>query len=71
MLIRTGKQGYLQIDGGSVQHGQSQGKSIMVNTKGNIYLGKYNITVYLFTCTDQTVVSLLTSIKLCKKKEII
>lgn len=37
--VRTGKQGYLQIDGGSVQHGQSQGKSIMVNTKGNIYLG--------------------------------
>uniref|UniRef100_A0A8C2AGW3 Cell adhesion molecule-related/down-regulated by oncogenes n=1 Tax=Cyprinus carpio TaxID=7962 RepID=A0A8C2AGW3_CYPCA len=37
--VRTGKQGFLQIDGGSVQHGQSQGKSIMVNTKGNIYLG--------------------------------
>uniref|UniRef100_A0A8C1I702 Heparan sulfate proteoglycan 2 n=1 Tax=Cyprinus carpio TaxID=7962 RepID=A0A8C1I702_CYPCA len=37
--VRTGKQGYLQIDGGSVQSGQSQGKSIMVNTKGNIYLG--------------------------------
>ncbi|XP_026099661.1 basement membrane-specific heparan sulfate proteoglycan core protein isoform X25 [Carassius auratus] len=37
--VRTGKQGYLQIDGGSVQRGQSQGKSIMVNTKGNIYLG--------------------------------
>uniref|UniRef100_A0A673HYW4 Basement membrane-specific heparan sulfate proteoglycan core protein-like n=1 Tax=Sinocyclocheilus rhinocerous TaxID=307959 RepID=A0A673HYW4_9TELE len=37
--VRTGKQGYVQIDGGSVQRGQSQGKSIMVNTKGNIYLG--------------------------------
>ncbi|KAK7132382.1 hypothetical protein R3I93_018809 [Phoxinus phoxinus] len=37
--VRTGKQGFLQIDGGSVQRGQSQGKSIMVNTKGNIYLG--------------------------------
>ncbi|XP_073795137.1 basement membrane-specific heparan sulfate proteoglycan core protein isoform X12 [Danio rerio] len=37
--VRTGKHGYLQIDGGSVQRGQSQGKSIMVNTKGNIYLG--------------------------------
>uniref|UniRef100_A0A671K0Q1 Basement membrane-specific heparan sulfate proteoglycan core protein-like n=1 Tax=Sinocyclocheilus anshuiensis TaxID=1608454 RepID=A0A671K0Q1_9TELE len=37
--VRTGKQGYLQIDGGSVQRGQSEGKSIMVNTKGNIYLG--------------------------------
>ncbi|XP_067227655.1 basement membrane-specific heparan sulfate proteoglycan core protein isoform X15 [Chanodichthys erythropterus] len=37
--VRTGKQGYLQIDGGSVQRGQSQGKSIMVNTKGNIFLG--------------------------------
>ncbi|KAL1250062.1 hypothetical protein QQF64_021067, partial [Cirrhinus molitorella] len=36
--VRTGKQGYLQIDGGSVQRGQSQGNSIMVNTKGNIYL---------------------------------
>ncbi|KAL0158149.1 hypothetical protein M9458_046225, partial [Cirrhinus mrigala] len=36
--VRTGKQGYLQIDGGSVQRGQSQGSSIMVNTKGNIYL---------------------------------
>ncbi|XP_051515995.1 basement membrane-specific heparan sulfate proteoglycan core protein isoform X1 [Myxocyprinus asiaticus] len=37
--VRTGKQGYLQIDGGSILRGQSQGKSIMVNTKGNIYLG--------------------------------
>ncbi|XP_050953195.1 basement membrane-specific heparan sulfate proteoglycan core protein isoform X16 [Labeo rohita] len=37
--VRTGKQGYLQVDGGSVQRGQSQGNSIMVNTKGNIYLG--------------------------------
>jgi hypothetical protein len=38
-VIRTGKQGYIQIDGGAIQRGQSQGKSIMVNTKGNVYLG--------------------------------
>ncbi|XP_031421933.1 basement membrane-specific heparan sulfate proteoglycan core protein isoform X10 [Clupea harengus] len=37
--VRKGKQGYMQIDGGSMTRGQSQGKSIMVNTKGNIYLG--------------------------------
>ncbi|XP_066527292.1 basement membrane-specific heparan sulfate proteoglycan core protein [Hoplias malabaricus] len=37
--VRTGKQGYIQVDGGSARHGQSQGRSIMVNTKGNIYLG--------------------------------
>ncbi|XP_041953837.1 basement membrane-specific heparan sulfate proteoglycan core protein isoform X8 [Alosa sapidissima] len=37
--VRTGKQGYIQIDGRSMARGQSQGKSIMVNTKGNIYLG--------------------------------
>ncbi|KAL2104346.1 hypothetical protein ACEWY4_001214 [Coilia grayii] len=37
--VRTGKQGYIQIDGGARTRGQSQGKSIMVNTKGNIYLG--------------------------------
>ncbi|XP_036844476.1 basement membrane-specific heparan sulfate proteoglycan core protein isoform X1 [Oncorhynchus mykiss] len=37
--VRTGKQGYIQIDGGAFQQGQSQGKSIMVNTKGNVYLG--------------------------------
>ncbi|XP_045065410.1 basement membrane-specific heparan sulfate proteoglycan core protein-like isoform X5 [Coregonus clupeaformis] len=37
--VRTGKQGYIQVDGGAIQRGQSQGKSIMVNTKGNVYLG--------------------------------
>uniref|UniRef100_A0AAR2JIR6 Heparan sulfate proteoglycan 2 n=1 Tax=Pygocentrus nattereri TaxID=42514 RepID=A0AAR2JIR6_PYGNA len=37
--VRTGKQGYIQVDDGSARRGQSQGKSIMVNTKGNIYLG--------------------------------
>uniref|UniRef100_A0A8C7HFQ0 Heparan sulfate proteoglycan 2 n=1 Tax=Oncorhynchus kisutch TaxID=8019 RepID=A0A8C7HFQ0_ONCKI len=37
--VRTGKQGYIQIDGAAIQRGQSQGKSIMVNTKGNVYLG--------------------------------
>ncbi|XP_072552989.1 basement membrane-specific heparan sulfate proteoglycan core protein [Salminus brasiliensis] len=37
--VRTGKQGYIQVDGGTARRGQSQGKSIMVNTKGNIYLG--------------------------------
>ncbi|XP_035594859.1 basement membrane-specific heparan sulfate proteoglycan core protein-like isoform X12 [Oncorhynchus keta] len=37
--VRTGKQGYIQVDGAAIQRGQSQGKSIMVNTKGNVYLG--------------------------------
>ncbi|KAJ8412021.1 hypothetical protein AAFF_G00142880 [Aldrovandia affinis] len=37
--VRTGKQGYLQIDGGAPRKGQSQGRMIMVDTKGNIFLG--------------------------------
>ncbi|XP_061698268.1 basement membrane-specific heparan sulfate proteoglycan core protein isoform X3 [Syngnathoides biaculeatus] len=37
--FRSGKDGYIQIDGGSVLHGQSKGKSLMVNTKGHLYLG--------------------------------
>ncbi|XP_056158189.1 basement membrane-specific heparan sulfate proteoglycan core protein [Lampris incognitus] len=37
--VRTGKDGYIQIDGGAMQRGQSKGKSLMVNTKGSIYLG--------------------------------
>ncbi|XP_042264751.1 basement membrane-specific heparan sulfate proteoglycan core protein isoform X10 [Thunnus maccoyii] len=37
--VRTGKDGYIQIDGGDALHGQSKGKSLMVNTKGSIYLG--------------------------------
>ncbi|XP_053705091.1 basement membrane-specific heparan sulfate proteoglycan core protein isoform X1 [Synchiropus splendidus] len=37
--VRTGKDGYLQIDGGAELHGQSRGKSLMVNTKGSLYLG--------------------------------
>ncbi|XP_040902816.1 basement membrane-specific heparan sulfate proteoglycan core protein isoform X8 [Toxotes jaculatrix] len=37
--VRTGKDGYIQIDGGATLHGQSKGKSLMVNTKGSIYLG--------------------------------
>uniref|UniRef100_A0A7N6BSW4 Heparan sulfate proteoglycan 2 n=1 Tax=Anabas testudineus TaxID=64144 RepID=A0A7N6BSW4_ANATE len=37
--VRTGKDGYIQIDGGTALHGQSKGKSLMVNTKGSIYLG--------------------------------
>ncbi|XP_056242096.1 basement membrane-specific heparan sulfate proteoglycan core protein isoform X12 [Seriola aureovittata] len=37
--VRTGKDGYIQIDGGAALHGQSKGKSLMVNTKGSIYLG--------------------------------
>ncbi|XP_061591358.1 basement membrane-specific heparan sulfate proteoglycan core protein isoform X3 [Cololabis saira] len=37
--VRTGKTGYIQIDGGNAQHGQSKGKSLMVNTKGSLYLG--------------------------------
>ncbi|XP_028850828.1 basement membrane-specific heparan sulfate proteoglycan core protein isoform X4 [Denticeps clupeoides] len=37
--FRTGKQGNLQIDGGPISRGQSMGNSIMVNTKGSIYLG--------------------------------
>ncbi|XP_055079317.1 basement membrane-specific heparan sulfate proteoglycan core protein isoform X9 [Periophthalmus magnuspinnatus] len=37
--VRTGKDGYIQIDGEPALHGQSKGKSLMVNTKGSIYLG--------------------------------
>uniref|UniRef100_A0A3B5AWQ0 Heparan sulfate proteoglycan 2 n=1 Tax=Stegastes partitus TaxID=144197 RepID=A0A3B5AWQ0_9TELE len=37
--VRAGKDGYIQIDGGATLHGQSKGKSLMVNTKGSIYLG--------------------------------
>ncbi|XP_036068750.1 basement membrane-specific heparan sulfate proteoglycan core protein isoform X6 [Oryzias melastigma] len=37
--VRTGKDGYIQIDGEDQVHGQSKGKSLMVNTKGSIYLG--------------------------------
>ncbi|XP_054464444.1 basement membrane-specific heparan sulfate proteoglycan core protein isoform X3 [Anoplopoma fimbria] len=37
--VRTGKDGYIQIDGEAALHGQSKGRSLMVNTKGSIYLG--------------------------------
>ncbi|CAN9515659.1 unnamed protein product [Ophioblennius macclurei] len=37
--VRTGKDGYIQVDGGAELHGQSRGRSLMVNTKGSIYLG--------------------------------
>ncbi|MEQ2221121.1 hypothetical protein ILYODFUR_012472, partial [Ilyodon furcidens] len=37
---RVGKYGYIQIDEGDKQHGQSKGPSLMVNTKGSIYLGE-------------------------------
>ncbi|KAM8864755.1 basement membrane-specific heparan sulfate proteoglycan core protein isoform 4-T4 [Spinachia spinachia] len=37
--VRTGKNGYIQIDGGAELSGQSKGRSLMVNTKGSIYLG--------------------------------
>ncbi|XP_029973802.1 basement membrane-specific heparan sulfate proteoglycan core protein isoform X2 [Salarias fasciatus] len=37
--VRTGKDGYIQVDGGATIHGQSRGRSLMVNTKGSIYLG--------------------------------
>ncbi|XP_056280235.1 basement membrane-specific heparan sulfate proteoglycan core protein isoform X13 [Pseudoliparis swirei] len=37
--VRTGKDGYIQIDGGTALYGQSKGRSIMVNTKGSVYLG--------------------------------
>ncbi|XP_060751007.1 basement membrane-specific heparan sulfate proteoglycan core protein isoform X1 [Tachysurus vachellii] len=37
--VRTGKQGYIQVDDRTAQHGQSPGRSVMVNTKGSIYLG--------------------------------
>lgn len=40
VLCRTGKDGYVQIDGGAAVHGQSRGRSIMVNTKGSVYLGE-------------------------------
>jgi len=37
---RTGKDGYVQIDGGEALRGQSKGRSLMVNTKGSLYLGE-------------------------------
>ncbi|XP_058266507.1 basement membrane-specific heparan sulfate proteoglycan core protein-like isoform X2 [Hemibagrus wyckioides] len=37
--VRTGKQGYIQVDDRTAQRGQSPGRSVMVNTKGRIYLG--------------------------------
>ncbi|KAL6119478.1 hspg2 [Pungitius sinensis] len=37
--VRTGKNGYIQIDGGAELSGQSKGRSLMVNTKGSVYLG--------------------------------
>ncbi|XP_076597098.1 basement membrane-specific heparan sulfate proteoglycan core protein isoform X2 [Chaetodon auriga] len=37
--VRTGKDGYIQVDGDAELHGQSKGRSLMVNTKGSIYLG--------------------------------
>lgn len=30
----------MQIDGGAAVRGQSRGRSMMVNTKGSIYLGE-------------------------------
>ncbi|XP_047235897.1 basement membrane-specific heparan sulfate proteoglycan core protein isoform X4 [Girardinichthys multiradiatus] len=36
---RVEKYGYIQIDEGDQQHGHSKGPSLMVNTKGSIYLG--------------------------------
>uniref|UniRef100_A0A3B3CG13 Heparan sulfate proteoglycan 2 n=1 Tax=Oryzias melastigma TaxID=30732 RepID=A0A3B3CG13_ORYME len=41
----TGKDGYIQIDGEDQVHGQSKGKSLMVNTKGSIYLGAPDMPV--------------------------
>ncbi|KAM3617456.1 uncharacterized protein V6R79_006391 [Siganus canaliculatus] len=37
--VRVGKEGYIQIDGGAPLSGLSKGKSLMVNTKGSVYLG--------------------------------
>ncbi|XP_066547238.1 basement membrane-specific heparan sulfate proteoglycan core protein isoform X4 [Amia ocellicauda] len=37
--VRTGKRGLLQIDGEDSARGESQGKNVMMDTKGNIYLG--------------------------------
>ncbi|XP_075898523.1 basement membrane-specific heparan sulfate proteoglycan core protein [Nelusetta ayraudi] len=37
--VRTGKDGYIQIDGDAALHGQSKGRSRMVNTSGSLYLG--------------------------------
>lgn len=39
-LCRTGKDGYIQVDGGAAVHGQSRGRSTIVNTKGDLYLGE-------------------------------
>uniref|UniRef100_W5M153 Heparan sulfate proteoglycan 2 n=1 Tax=Lepisosteus oculatus TaxID=7918 RepID=W5M153_LEPOC len=35
---RTGRQGSIQIDGGQPVRGESEGRNVMVDTKGNIYL---------------------------------
>lgn len=40
ILYRTGKDGFIQVDGGAAVRGQSKGRSIMVNTNGSIYLGE-------------------------------
>ncbi|XP_069039964.1 basement membrane-specific heparan sulfate proteoglycan core protein isoform X5 [Lepisosteus oculatus] len=37
--VRTGRQGSIQIDGGQPVRGESEGRNVMVDTKGNIYLG--------------------------------
>ncbi|XP_064423963.1 basement membrane-specific heparan sulfate proteoglycan core protein isoform X2 [Latimeria chalumnae] len=37
--VREGRQGYIQVDGEEATWGLSAGTKIMVNTKGNIYLG--------------------------------
>lgn len=69
---RTGKHGYIQIDGGSVQRGQSQGNSIMVNTKGNIYLGVYHIVFFpLPVQLDQTWECLLLACRWRSRHEVI
>ena len=40
LLYRTGKKGTLEVNGFSIVEGESQGILKMLNTQGNIYIGK-------------------------------
>lgn len=78
-LCRSGRDGYIQVDGGAALHGQSKGKSSMVNTKGSIYLGEWTqgaqidfssavmIMIHTLSCSKCTVLycMLWNASKLC------
>lgn len=38
---REGRRGSIQVDGEELVSGQSPGPNVAVNTKGNIYVGKF------------------------------